>query len=75
MPSEVPNREGFFALNFFHSDVPWDLINEKLGCINWASIMNDKNATEMLDTFYDVCYKVCEEHVPKKSPALYDKLS
>lgn len=64
----ITQKTGFYALNFFHSDVQWENILNDLQCIDWKSVLHNKNASDMLDVFYDTCLNICQRYVPSKLP-------
>ena len=65
-PIEV-QKTGFFALNFFHSDVKWVELSKELNLVNWKTTLRGKNASEMLEIIYSTTLKLCQKYVPKKT--------
>ena len=63
--SNQTKKTGFFALNFFHSNVQWNDLSNELNSVNWQSILHGKNASEMLSIIYSTCLKICQKYVPE----------
>ena len=62
--SKLKNR--FNSLNFFHSDISWENIIASLQQTDWAAEFQNKSVDTMLDIFYEKCYTICVQCVPKR---------
>ena len=61
-------RNPLSKLNFFHSTVEWDKINQMLGEIDWQTNLTGKKASEIYDLVCHKVTKVCKIFVPAKRP-------
>ena len=60
-------REGFDALNFFHSDIDWEEVSHQLNNHNWERDFRGRTVDQILLIFYDVTYDICLKLIPKRS--------
>ena len=66
-PDQPKNWESYAKHNFFHKNIKWDIINEKLSHVNWENEFNKKSVDEMLEVFYEITYKIVSDNIPLKS--------
>ncbi|XP_068217840.1 uncharacterized protein [Palaemon carinicauda] len=63
-------KNPFSKLNFFNSQVNWDLLNAQLQCTDWESEPHVDNPEVMLNDFLKTILRACEGNVPTgKLPA------
>ena len=56
----------FDCLNFFHCDISWADIISSFQQIDWGAEFQDKSVDDMLNIFYEKCYTICDQYVPKR---------
>ena len=66
------NRTGFDALNFFHDEVKWDAIEQRLCEYPWEREFKHLSTEQILHRFYDVVLSICEESTPLKKSSVSD---
>ena len=62
-----PKRENFAKLNFFHSDIDWQRINDSLSEIDWDVQMANASVDNMLEAFYNLTLETARKHIPIKT--------
>ncbi|XP_068215775.1 uncharacterized protein [Palaemon carinicauda] len=63
-------KNPFSKINFFSSQVNWDLLNAQLQCTDWVSELHVGNPEVMLNDFLQTILRACEGNVPtRKLPA------
>ena len=65
----VSKKSGFHSLNFYHNDVQWDKLLEKLSGTDWIENFENKSPDDILSSIYDETYKAAVECVPEKTSA------
>ena len=65
----LPKKSGLDALNFFHKDVQWDKLQEKLAAIDWVKNFENKSPDDILTSIYKETYEIAAECVPEKTSA------
>ena len=61
-----PTFQRFQSLNFFSDKADWSGLKNALSQCNWVSLFENKSSSEILDTFYDVCFDTCSTFIPKR---------
>ena len=64
-----PAPTGFQSLNFFSESVDWEGIKNHIKQCDWSTMFQNKNVTEMLDCFYEVCLGAALNYVPERKLA------
>lgn len=69
LPPEVTRpieKTPFSSLNFFSSEVNWDLINAHLRDTDWEAVLQDGDPEIMVDSLLTTILRACEGNVPMK---------
>ena len=61
-----PAPTGFQSLNFFSESVDREGIKNHIKQCDWSTMFQNKNVTEMLDCFYEVCLGAALNYVPER---------
>ncbi|HAO14983.1 MAG TPA: hypothetical protein DDE71_05435, partial [Tenacibaculum sp.] len=73
MKRTSPNRKkyskNFEHLNFFSEKIKWEKVSEDLQSINWRLEYRGLSPDEMLNSFFNICFSICEKYVPQKRKA------
>ena len=65
-PNTHPPPQSFRSLNFFHKNINWDSINQKINEIDWENHFLNNPLHENLNFFYQEILNIAREQVPKK---------
>ena len=57
----------FNTLNFFADDIDWETIKDDLKRVNWLREFNTEDPDVILETFDNICYRICKNRVPVKA--------
>ena len=60
-------RTKFNTLNFFADNIDWETIKNDLKNVNWQSEFDTEDPDVILETFNNICYRICESRVPMKA--------
>ena len=74
-PSNKSNSTNFEELNFFSDNIKWEKVYEELKEINWKFEYKGLLPNEMLNRFFQICFSICEKHIPRKRKSFKTSIS
>ena len=71
----MADSANFNDLNFFHKNIDWEQINDKINSIEWDDLLQNKTVDEQFNNIITECLAVSRLHVPcRRKPKHINKI-